>query len=175
MANEEQVNGEEASAPAKKKLPVATLLLLLQSLVTLGAAGFVIWALTHPPKPPVSQSQLKERVISSIKDRDEDLKTIELEEFQVNVKSGGTMRAKLVLEVSNSQVEESIKNRLPRIKDLVSSSLSEVEKKDIRDIQGKLAVKNNLRNSLNNLVIPMLAESNPGLIREVYIVELLVN
>lgn len=174
MATEEKESTPSEAAP-KKKLPIATILILLQSLATLGAAGFAIWAVSHPPKPPVSIEQLKERTILSIEDREADIKNVDLEEFQVNAKSGGTLRAKIVLEVSNSEVENAVKRKLPNIKDLVSSMLTQVEQKDIRDIQGKLSVKNNLRNALNDMVIPMIGQKNTGLVREVYVVELLAN
>lgn len=178
MATEEkdpQNTEETAAAPAKKKLPMGLIAILGQCVLTLGAAGFAIWAINNPPKPPVSVSELKERTIASIEDKEEDIKHIELEEFQVNSKSGGTLRTKLTLEVSNPEVETTIKNRLPRVKDRVAAILSEVEKKDIQDIQGKLAVKNHIRNSINDLILPMMGDSATGLVREVYVIEIMTN
>jgi flagellar basal body-associated protein FliL len=176
MATEETSATEESAEPApKKKLPIGLILILVQTLGTLGAAGFVIWSLSNPPKPPVSKAELFERSISSIVDLEAGIKTVDLEEFQVNAKSGGTLRAKIMIEVSNSEVEALVKGKLPRVKDLVSRILTDVERKQILDIQGKLAVKNNLRNSINDMILPMIQEGNPGIVREVFLVDLLVN
>ncbi|HVJ63736.1 MAG TPA: flagellar basal body-associated FliL family protein [Bdellovibrionota bacterium] len=176
MATEEKGTTEEGAAPApKKKLPIGLILILLQTLGTLGAAGFTIWALKHPPKPPVSKGELQERNISSVMDLEADIKNVDLQEFQVNAKTGGTLRAKIVLEVSNTQVESLVNGKLPRVKDLVGSILSDVNRKEFLDIQGKLAVKNHLRNSINEMILPMLPNGNPGIVREVYLVDLLVN
>lgn len=177
MATEEKDSAAapDAAAAPKKKLPIGLILVAVQSLATLGAAGFAIWAVSHPPKPPVSLVQLKEKSINSIVDADADLKAVNLDEFQVNAKSGGTLRAKIVLEVSNGGIESVIKEKSPTVKDLITRILTEVDRKDIGDIQGKLAVKNNLRNSINDLILPMVKEGNTGIVREVYLVDLMIN
>jgi len=173
MAEETEENTNTEEIP-KKPRPVATILILLQACMALGAAGFAIWSLSNPPPPPVSKVELQERSISSVQDIVDQVKTVDLKEFQVTSRQGGSITTSIILEVSNPGIEAKVSERMPQIKDLITEILSDISPYELKDIQGKLAVKNKIRNSINELILPMVSKENQGIIREVYLVQLLV-
>jgi len=77
------------------------------------------------------------------------------------------LKVNLTLELGNSLVKEELDKRLPQIRDIILILLSSKSFEDIKDVQGKLRLREEIMSKLNNTLIT-------GEIRKVYFTEFVV-
>jgi flagellar FliL protein len=175
MADEvEKVEGGEEGAdkaPTKKKIPLMLLLGVAQLVLTLGAGGLIA-KVALSKKPELQRQDLQERAIASIKDIDEDIQTVSLEPFTVNTSLKKIMKTTLEIEVSNPEVTAYLKNRMPMIRAQIIDLLSRQNIEDLKKVQGKLLLKDVIRETLNDELLS--SGKAKGFVRDIYFVEFLM-
>lgn len=165
--------GDSASNPPKKALNPITIGLALQSVLMLALVGFVGKTVFMTPKPDLSPQLLQERVVASIRDENADIQYLPIKELVVNMDAKHTIKAELVLEVSNAEILQLFTDRAPIIRSKVLRVLSGQTFSRVDKIQGKLELKDRLIQVLNQ----ELADSNyrgNGTVRDIYFVDLLL-
>ena len=171
MAEEQSPKGAPEGAP-KKKLSLALVGLFGQLLLTIAAAGVIIKVVTSK-KPVLATAQLQERAIASIHDSFDDIQTVNLDSFTVNLPGKKTLRVTLQVEVTGPDIAQAVQERMPALKSNVIQTLSKFNGKQGDQIQGKLLLKEALRNALNQQL-----EKDKGLaagvVRDVYFVDFLL-
>lgn len=174
--NEEKAaeGAPEATADApKKKLPLLAIGLIVQSVVVLVCVVMVAKSVFMAPKVQLSKESLGERVIASIRDTQENIKYIGIKDLVSNMDSEHTIKAQLVLELSDEKILKIFESRMPIIRSRVIRILSQQTFDRLDRIQGKLELKDKLIQVLND----ELAQANYegiGTVRDVYFTDLLL-
>jgi flagellar basal body-associated protein FliL len=168
MADEKEAGDQKSDKDGKpkKKPNLLVVGLSLQSLVLLVSVGLIAKAAFFTPRPTFTSASLKERAIASIKDDRDKIQVMDLKDFTINLPSSRIVRANIQLEVSDPETSQSINLRLPAIKYKVINLLSGISVKKIDTFQGKLELKDDLREVINEEI-----SSNgqaKGVVREVF-------
>lgn len=175
MAEEAKEGGDGAEAPeqAPKKLNLASIGLAVQAVVMLAVVGVIAKVVFMTPKPDLTQNTLEERVIASIRDESEDIQHLPVEELIAKIDEEKTIKAEIVLELSNSEIRQILESRSPIIRSRILQVLSGQKFSKVDRIQGKLELKDRLVHILNE----ELAKANyqgTGTVRDIYFVNLLL-
>jgi len=175
MAEEKEKPAEEGAekkdAP-KKKLPILMILAAMQVLVVLGAGSVFVKIAFFEKRPDFSHKNLKERAIASVYDDSQKVETLDLKEFSVNLPNNHILKANIKLEVSDKMTVSAIQKRLPAIQAHVIEILSARTEEQTATFQGKLQLKDALRDAINKLISE--EGSHPGIVREVYFVDFIL-
>ena len=156
--NEEQQQHDEAqeAKPKKPKGPMwPKIVLLLNVLGVLGGGGYVAWALFIHEKALIMEQNEQKRLKQEAVTKGMEYKIVPMDAMTVNVKptSGKLRYVRLKVEFEVSQVlEEKLKNRFPRIRDIIVGYVSDKTFFDLRQVQGKLVLKDQIRNSVNDIL-----------------------
>lgn len=164
--------GGEAAAPKKKKFGLIEIAFGLQLVMMIACAGLIAKATLFAKQQHFTHDQMKERAIASVSDKISDVKTLNLEEFIVNRVGRYTYKASIEVEVSNSKTSDILQNRMPIVKAKVLDVLNKQTLRDIKSTQGKLQLKDSIRETLNN---ELEAQGElEGIVREVYFSDFLM-
>ncbi len=158
----------------KKKLPLLYIILGSQALLMIGASCFVVFALGKATKPKLTKVKMVERAIAAVHDDLSQIQLVALDEFTVNM--GGTetvIQAKINVEVSNQATANLLAQRLPVVRAKIIELLSRQKAGSLSHIQGKLQLKDAVREALNDSVIRDSGVIS-GTIRDVYFVDLIL-
>ncbi len=164
--------GEGAEAAPKKKLPVLVLLAGGQTLATVALGAVMIFGLKQMNQSSVSDKELTERTIASVRDEVAAVQWVELDTFTTNTASKNSLRASLNVEVKDPQTAELLKARMPAVRAKILNLLSQQDAKSLRRMQDKLLLKEALRETINQELARNGAQ--PGVIRDVYLLEFMI-
>lgn len=198
MANEENAapeegkapEGDAAAAPAKKKFKLSLLQMALagQTLLVFAAAGLIIKASLYPPKHDLRTDTLKEKAIVSVKEDLSKVEMVELDEFVVNVTANHTLKARIQLEVSDREVSQQLSMRKPAVRARIMDLLSGLNFEKTEKFEGKLLLKDAIRDSLNQELRAEAHEQTrapashgaapepklDGIVREIYFIDFIL-
>jgi len=166
MASEEEKKTDDNAEKPKKKIPMIVLALSAQMLVILAALGMVVKGVFFTKGPDMSIKNLQERAIASVKDDSNKKRLMDLKDFTITVGRQHVLKANIELEVSDEQTLQIIERRMPAIKYKIINLLSNVDTKRTGSFQGKLALKDSLREAINDEIIE--AGHVSGVVREVF-------
>jgi flagellar basal body-associated protein FliL len=158
----------------KKKLPFLYIILGVQGLLLVAASAFLIYAIGKGDKPKLTKEKMAERAIAAVHDDLSQVRLIPLDEFTVNL--GGTetvIQAKISVEVSNQATANLLSARMPIARAKIIELLSRQKAGSLSHIQGKLQLKDAVREALNDSVIRDSGVS-AGVIRDVFFVDLIL-
>jgi len=168
---DEETNQEEQP---KKKLPLLYIAVGGQVLLLLGAAGFVVFASSKMDKPQLTQSKMIERAIAAVHDDLSQIELIPLDEFTVNMDGTNTViQTKINVEVSNKAAAGLLSQRMPVVRAKIIELLSRQKPATLSHIQGKLQLKDAVREALTESIIRE-AGIPSGIIRDIYFVDLIL-
>ncbi len=162
--NEKQeTNGEQEP---KKGGKLKLIIIILIALIILGGGGFAAYMFffkkSPPPPAPTQnnaqqqQQQAQAQAAPPIVKKRKILPQTTLDPFIVNLADKNARRylkVKIALELSDEKLKDEIKERTPEIRDLVTLLLSSKTYADISTFDGKLALKTELMNRLNAILI----------------------
>ncbi len=200
MAEEKVEEGAEGSAPAagaapKKKLNISPIQigLSLQLIVLIGAGALIVKGSLFVKRPDLSEHTLVETAIESLRDDEKKIEIVDLEEFVVNLSTKAILKTHIQLEVSDAEVTSFLKARKPAIRSRVLALLGTQSAEQSQMIQGKLLLKDAIREALNEELTehresgrkPASVDANTanahedlnaleGIIRDVYFVDFVV-
>jgi flagellar basal body-associated protein FliL len=156
----------------KKKPPLLLIVLGLQLVVLLGAVGFLAKVSLTIQGPDVSLETLREKAIVSIQDDVAQVETVELADVQANLPGSHVIKTKLQIEVSNAQTKAYIERRISAIKARVIEVLSSQSKDVTSTFQGKLLLKDAVREAINEELFSEGQTS--GVVRDVYFMDIIL-
>jgi flagellar basal body-associated protein FliL len=168
MADEKPEGGEQP----KKGAPLLLILLGIQVVALGGALGFIAKVSLTAKGPDVSISTLRERAIESVKDDLSQIEMVELPDVQANLPGSHVLKTQLKVEVSNAQTKTHIEKRLSAIKARVIEVLARQSKDVTNTFQGKLLLKDAIREAINE---ELLKEGQmSGVVRDVFFMEIIL-
>ncbi len=163
MAKKEKQEENQEEQP-KKGGKLKLIIIILIALIILGGGGFAAYMFMFkksppPPAPTQKNSQAQQQQAQAappvVKKR-KILPQTTLAPFIVNLADKNARRylkVKIALELSDEKLKDEIKERTPEIRDLVTLLLSSKTFADISTFDGKLALKTEIMNRLNAILI----------------------
>jgi flagellar basal body-associated protein FliL len=173
MAEREDEETTPEEAP-KKKIPLMYILLGGQALSMVLAVSFLVFAIGKADKPRITKEKMVERAIAAIHDDLSQVQLVPLEEFTVNM--GGTqtvIQAKINVEVSNRATANLLAERMPVVRSKIIDLLSRQKPGSLSRIQGKLQLKDAVREALTDAILRESGKSS-GTIRDIYFIDLIL-
>ena len=160
MANEEKKT-QEQEEPKKKGGFFKILIIVIVAMLIGAGGGFFAYKMFFAKPAPLpadntSQTAKKPQAPPVIPKKNEILPMIDLDPFIINLADRDARRylkVKMSLEVSDKKVEDEIKKRMPEIRDIITLLLSSKTYADLSTIDGKLALKTEIVNRLNSVII----------------------
>jgi flagellar basal body-associated protein FliL len=162
-------NEETQNAAPKKKPNLLGIALGLQLLGLIAASGLIVKAALFTKGPDVSEKRLGERAIISVMDDLAKVQMVDLQEFKVNLPKNHVLKANIQMEVSDEATVLVVNQRIAAIKASILEVLSKQSLEMTSTFQGKLALKEALREAINKEIIA--SKNNAGVVREVYFVD----
>lgn len=169
MAEETTAEGGE-EAP-KKKIDMVMVLMGLQVLLVLGAAGVIGKIALFPKKHDLRDSTLKERAIASVRDDLTKVQILDLDRFTVMLPERHTLQARIQVEVSDQDVATRIQRRKPSVRARILNVLSSRSQTETSKLQGKLLLKDAIREAINEELSQTFPDETKGVVRDVYFME----
>jgi len=129
-----KVKPDKPKGKKKSKLPMLLVLVLV-----LGGGGFFAKTkMAHKKEPP------KAPKVGS---------TIELDEFLVNLAHGSSfLKCKVALGLVEGKDAKSLEEKMPALKDGIVMMLSSKSEAELRDTEGKVALKTAIKDTLNGIL-----------------------
>ncbi len=159
---ENEIQEEQPKKGGKLKL----IIIILVALIILGGGGFAAYMFMFKKSPPPAaaptqnkgqaQQQQQAQAAPPIVKKQKILPQTELNPFIVNLSDRNARRylkVKIALELSDEKLKDEIKERTPEIRDLITLLLSSKSYNDIASFDGKLALKTEIMNRLNAILI----------------------
>jgi flagellar protein FliL len=158
-----EAEGEEAPAPAKRRLPIKLIVIALAAIVVLGAAGggAYYFLLAGRGKAQVAANQVKPPVFMDMPD------------VLVNLSSSGGgertqyLKVKVVLELPDQAVEAQVQPVMPRLMDTFQTYLRELRPTDLDGSAGLYRLKEELTRRVNAAIAP--SRINAVLFKEIVV------
>ncbi len=171
----ERQDEESQEDKPKKKIPLLYIAIGLQVLCLLGAGAFLVSATLKIDKPKLSKSKMMERAVTALRDDLAQVQMVPLEEFTVNMGSSlGVIQAKIHVEVSNSETAAALAARMPIVRARIIDLLSRQKPKGLSRIQGKLQLKDAVREVLNDTLVSDHRGASSGVVRDIFFVDLIL-
>lgn len=164
--------GDESAAP-KKKLSMVTVALALQTLLILGCGGLIAKIALKPKHVDLSQKTLQERAIASVRDDESKIQMLELEPLTIVLPQRHTLHTTIQVEVSDEETSLQVRRKKAAIRARILNVISLHTQKELEKIQGKLLIKDAIRDVINEEVIDAKKE-NPGVVRDIYFLEFML-
>ena len=144
--------GAEASAPAKKKLPIMLIAMVAAAVVLLGGGAAAYFLLFAAPKPAEDHAAVHESF------------TFNLPPMTVNLNNDdgsapAFMKLTIALEVANEEVMTEIQPRMAKVVDAFQVYLRELRKSDLEGSAGIYRLKEELRRRVNIAIFPQQVDS----------------
>jgi flagellar FliL protein len=151
MTAEAEVEGGEAAAPARKKLPVMLIAMVAAAVVLLGGGAAAYFFVFAAPKPEATHGA-------------PDTFTFNLPTMTVNLNNDdgsapAFMKLTIALEVANEEVMEEIQPRMAKVVDAFQVYLRELRKSDLEGSAGIYRLKEELRRRVNIAIFPAQVQS----------------
>jgi flagellar basal body-associated protein FliL len=172
MAEENKPEGaqEEEGKKPKLRLTMLQLGLILQTLCLLGAGAVITKVALFTKHHDLRESTLRERAIASIQDSADEIQNVSLSDFTVNLPQDHLLKTKLELEVSNPRTAALLDKRMSAVRARVLNVLSEQPLESANTLQGKLRLKDAIREAINEELLA--SGEKRGVVREVYFMDL---
>jgi flagellar protein FliL len=151
----------EGAAPAKKKLPLKLILMVVGGLVVVGGGGFGTYKMFFGHKEPKeAASTVKPAVF------------VDLPEVLVNLSNTGSertqyLKVKIVLELADQALMQQIQPVMPRLTDTFQTYLRELRPSDLDGSAGLYRLKEELTRRVNALIAP--SKVNAVLFKEIVV------
>lgn len=144
--------GAEASAPAKKKLPIMLIAMVAAAVVLLGGGAAAYFFVFAAPKPAEEHATAHESF------------TFNLPPMTVNLNNDdgsapAFMKLTIALEVASEEVMTEIQPRMAKVVDAFQVYLRELRKSDLEGSAGIYRLKEELRRRVNIAIFPQQVES----------------
>ncbi len=164
MAKKEKQEENQEEQP-KKGGKLKLIIIILIALIILGGGGFAAYMFMFKKSPPPpaptqknaqAQQQQQAQAAPPVVKKRKILPQTTLAPFIVNLADKNARRylkVKIALELSDEKLKDEIKERTPEIRDLVTLLLSSKTFADISTFDGKLALKTEIMNRLNAILI----------------------
>lgn len=164
-----EVQAEEGSDGGGKKKLIIIIAAAVILLLGIGIAVYFLF-LKKPPPEEESQNKQVEMVQPPVEDQADIGPMVDIKEFIVNIISEeGThyVKASLTLELSNEEVLEEAKKRMPQIRDAVLLLIGNKTFEELQDLQGKKQIKAELKSKINSFL-------RSGRVKSVYLTDFVV-
>jgi len=179
--------GEEGAAPKSglaaklsglaQKINVPLLLTVVFALVNLaiigGAAYWIYWIKMVYERPKLTEERLEQRYVQEQIDvLEQGQVTVPLGEFKVNLKGGEKGKSSILfvdmnLEIYKKEYKAEVVHDLPKLRDGVIQILAAKVPDQLRTLQGKLFLKDELLNQMNRMV-------KNGVVKNIYFTSFLI-
>ncbi len=159
---------EEKGGSETKKLMLIIIIISAVFLGIMGAGFYVLWSKVSPQDPQTEEVQ--DENAEGEDDQDQIRPVHSLDTFVVNLADrGGTryLRASMDLELSSEETTAEVQKRLPQIRDAILTIVPAKTTKDIRTIEGKTALRDEIMTKLNSFI-------KTGSITNIYFTEFVV-
>jgi flagellar FliL protein len=154
MAVEADIEGGEAAAPVKKKLPIMLIAMVAAAVVLLGGGAAAYFLLFSAPKDAAGEAHLAAVPETFI---------FNLPTMTVNLRGDGEreqfMKLTVALEVANEEVMTEIQPRMAKVVDAFQVYLRELRKSDLEGSAGIYRLKEELRRRVNIAIFPAQVDS----------------
>jgi flagellar FliL protein len=151
----------------KKKTSPLVLVLLLVNCIGLGAVGFLQYKSMKDISERPTVSELVKKYIDDqgspeskeelAEQKEEEGKLLTLDHFTVNLAQGSGprryLRMQTVLKFNKDSQTEEFESRKPQIRDAIISILNSKKPEDLLKREGKLFLKEEIKNSVNSFLI----------------------
>ncbi len=164
---EKEAQPEEEGGGSKKLIIIIAAAVIL--LLVIGVAVYFL-VLKKPPPEEEPQNEQVEMVQPPPEDLTDIGPMVDINEFIVNIISEeGThyVKASLTLELSNEEVLEEAKKRMPQIRDAVLLLIGNKTFEELQDLQGKKQIKAELKSKINSFL-------RAGRVKSVYLTDFVV-
>ncbi len=146
MAKSQPASDENNTAqPGKKKLFVILLVVML--FILLAAGGAAVWLLGGKPQEGQDEEEHVEKV-------EEDTPIFErLETFTVNLADQESyLQVEVSLKLANPKVQETVKQRMPEVRNVLLRVLSSKTPEELMSSEGKLELAKEIRKEVNGVI-----------------------
>jgi flagellar FliL protein len=152
MTAEAEIEGGEAAAPAKKRLPIMLIAMVAAVVVLLGGGAAAYFMFFSAPKSDEAHlAAVPETFIFN------------LPTMTVNLRGDGEreqfMKLTVALEVANEEVMTEIQPRMAKVVDAFQVYLRELRKSDLEGSAGIYRLKEELRRRVNIAIFPEQVDS----------------
>lgn len=163
---------QEAPAPSARKLPLALLMVGVQTLVLLGAGGLIFYVSLSPPKAALEVASLQERAIASVRVQESQVQIVTFDPFVANLQDNSTLQAKIEVEVTNEQTAQTLRDRImPIAQARILTLLTQQKAGDLEKVQGKLHLNHLIHEALDEELLK--AGMKEGVVRSVFFTDLI--
>lgn len=180
MAEAVSEKKDEKARPKKGKFSAATLVFLLNTVLGLGAAGLLYYTKFVFKREVITEESERERLAKEKKltDRNLLIASLSFEPVTVNIEAtpsqartmdGVHYPGKLhyltvgfVLEISDATRKNEVENLRPVIMDKLLSIVARKKIHELTNVQGRYLLRNQLIDSLNQLVLKVLGSGRAG-------------
>ena len=166
MADEAEVQTDEAASPKKKSKTVFFIILCL-SVLLLGGGGFFAYIKFLAPKPPANPAAPAGEP-SPPPDKVGEM--FALEPFVVNLADPSGKRylkVQIELEIESAEAVERVTKAAPRLRDLVIIMLTSLTFEEVMTPEGKIRIRDELLERFNQVL-------RPDRIKNIYFTEFVV-
>jgi flagellar FliL protein len=151
----------QAAAPAKRKLPLKLILMIVGGLVVVGGGGFGAYKMFAGPKEPKEAANVVKPAVF-----------VDLPEVLVNLSNTGSertqyLKVKIVLELADQALMQQIQPVMPRLTDTFQTYLRELRPSDLDGSAGLYRLKEELTRRVNALIAP--SKVNAVLFKEIVV------
>jgi len=152
MADDPAEDILEEKGSQSKKLMLVIIIVSVVFMGIMGAGFYVLWNKVAPPDP---EAQIDLDQSEENKDADKIRPVHSLSTFVVNLADRGGSRfliTTLDLELTDEAAVEEVKQRLPQIKNAVLMIIPSKTSKEIKTIEGKTAMRDEIMEKLNSFL-----------------------
>jgi flagellar basal body-associated protein FliL len=151
----------EAEAPSgKRKLDLTTIVLLVNALATIAAAGAVLYTKVLYEKPKITETQelakIKAHEPAEDEDRGADGPLVHIDAVRVNIASpdGGNHFAFFALsaECTSEEAQERFESRKDQLMDKLISLFNRKKASELNHVQGRLVMKEEVLREFNTIL-----------------------
>ncbi len=167
MAENTENDVQAGEGGGKKKL----IIIIVAAVVLLCGIGAAVYflLLKKPPEEEPKNEQV-EMVQATAEEQTDIGPMVDISEFIVNIISeegAHYVKASLTLELTNEEVLEEAKQRMPQIRDAVLLLIGNKTFEELQDLQGKKQVKAELKSKINSFL-------KSGRVKSVYLTDFVV-
>jgi flagellar basal body-associated protein FliL len=147
----------EEETPTKKKFPFLVLFTVLNVLIVFGALGFVTWRFFFFERQKLDEIAERQRIAQEEKQRARESALVSFNPIRINVSSeDGRLRyLEVKIEFETNQMGSNwVERYRPQIKDKIIELAAKKNYEELRTVQGKLFLKNQITRYVNETLDP---------------------
>ena len=154
----------EAAPPAKpkKRNTLLIVVITLVAVVILGGGGFAAWHFLVAQQPAAKGAKGKAPATAATAEKPKPAIFVALETFTVNLQQENGehyLQTTLTLKVTDSAVEQSIKQQMPEIRSRLLLLLSSKRPSELTSVEGKQTLANQIADEVNKVLNPGAAKA----------------